>query len=145
MDKRIEIYLPRWVSVLYVGSAVVLIPWIIILAEYLPTRHLATHWDALWVGFDIMLLLTLVVTVYFAIKRKIWVIVSASALATMFVVDVWFDVLTSKPGREQRQAFVSGIIELALAVLTYRLVYHILHHSTEQKDLKVMIRRSHKH
>lgn len=141
MDTRVKVYLPKWASFMYGAMAVILVPWIINLAENLPTRHLARHWDALWVGFDIIMLITMLITVYFMIKRKVWVVISATALATLFLVDVWFDVLTSKPGPEQREALGLGIIEVSLAILTYRLAYHVVHRSTPQKDLKLTTKK----
>jgi hypothetical protein len=133
----IQLNIPKWAIYLYGFMAVVLVPWILILAEYLPNRHLARNWDPLWVGFDIMELLAIVFSVYFMIKRTIWVIMSATALATLLMVDAWFDILTSRPGREEHEAIFSGVIEVSLSLLTYRLVYHILHRTTPQKNLKV--------
>lgn len=139
MEKDIHLYIPRWATILYAALAIILIPWILVLAEYLPARHLDRHWDAIWVGFDVIILITLAITTYFMIKQTIWVIVSATALATLFIVDVWFDVLTSRPGRQEDEAIFSGIIELSLALLTYRLVYQIVRRSIHGKNLKVII------
>lgn len=139
MERAVKIYFPKWVSWFYLLCALFLLPWIVVLAEYLPSRHIVGDWDALWVGFDTLILATIVVTIYFMIRRKIWVIMSASALATLLLVDLWFDLLTAKPGKEQKQAFFMGIIELILSFLTYRLVYHVLHQSTPEKNLKVVM------
>jgi len=117
--------------------ALLLIPWIIVLAEYLPSRHISQHWSTLWVGFDILELITIATTFYFIIRRKVWVIISATALATLLICDAWVDILTSKRGKQIDEAFVSGAIEVTLAFMTFRLVYHILHKSTPRKNLKL--------
>jgi len=139
MDKIKEIYVPKWASYLYALLAIALVPWIILLAQYLPAKHLARHWDALWVGFDIIMLFNIFLTLYFVIHRKIWVIVSAASLATLFIVDAWFDVLTARPGSDERSSIGQAIIELTLSFLTFRLIYHIIHQSTDKKD--IIIRR----
>jgi hypothetical protein len=144
MDKRVKVYLPKWASFIYGAMAVILVPWIIHLAERLPTKHIADHWDTLWVGFDIIMLIIMLITVWFMITRKVWVIVSASALATLFLVDVWFDVLTSKPGKEESEALFFGIIEISLSLLTYRLVYRVVHKATPKKGLKLTTDKRHK-
>ena len=141
MDANVPIYIRRRITLTYIFLAIVLIPWIIVLAQDLPTRHVARHWDALWVGFDTILLIAIIVTVYHMVKRTVWIVVSASALATLFLVDVWFDVLTAKPGKEQKQAIFFGIIELILAGLTYRLVFHVFHHATPQKHIKLIAKK----
>lgn len=141
MEKPVNIYFPRWASMLYAVLAVLLVPWIIILAEYLPSRHIDRNWDSLWVGFDILILLAMVTTVYFMIKRRIWVIMTATALATLLLVDIWFDIMTARPGKERNEAILMGIIEVTLSLLTFKLVYHVLHHSTPEKHLNVVIRK----
>lgn len=137
MDNGIHIYIRRRTIYIYSALAIALVPWIIILAEYLPNRHVARHWDALWVGFDTIMLAAIVLTVWFMFKRTIWVVVSASALATLFLVDVWFDVLTAKPGKEQKEALYLGIIEIFLSFLTYRMVFRLVHHASPNKNIKL--------
>lgn len=137
MDKTADIFFPKWARVLYVALAIVLVPWTFNLAQNLPERHLVHHWDAVWVGFDIMMLLTTAVTIWFIVKERVWVILSATALATLFVVDAWFDILTSRPGRDQKEALFFGLLEIMLAVLTYRLVYIGMSRSIKQKTLSL--------
>ena len=125
MDHENRISLPRWVAVTYAIMAIILIPWIFDLAYNLPTRHIVHHWDAVWVGFDILLVIVLLTTVYFVISNKIWVIISASALATLFIVDAWFDILTSRSGPDLHRALFFGILEIVFAILTFRFVFHV--------------------
>lgn len=143
MDNINHIYVPKWAAVLYGVLAIILIPWILDLAISLPTRHVAWHWDAVWVGFDVLMFLAIAVTLVFMVRRVVWVAISATALATLFVVDAWFDILTAKPGPEQRAAIIFGALEVVLAALTYRLVFHVVHHSTPDKKIKLVAKRRH--
>jgi uncharacterized membrane protein len=120
---------------------IALIPWILNLAQNLPPSHLAEHWDTLWVGFDVLILISVALTAIFIIKRAIWVIMSATAVATLFIVDAWFDIMTSKPGDEQNIAIAFGVLEILLALFTYRLVFHLIHHSTAHKKVKLTTKR----
>jgi hypothetical protein len=138
MEKTVNVYIRRRTTYFYLALAIILIPWIFNLAQTLPSRHLTKHWDALWVGFDILLLVAILLTVYMMLKKTVWLVVSASGLATLFIVDVWFDVVTARPGKEQKEAYFFGVIEIALALLTYRMVYHVLHHSAPEKNLKLI-------
>ena len=123
MEKRIFIF-PRWVTGLYILSAVVLLPWTYALAQKLPERHLAHHWDLAWVGFDIFEVFLLAVTIFLAVKRSIWLPLAATSLATVLVLDAWFDVLTSKPGSQQDLAIILALlVELPLAILTFYFAY----------------------
>lgn len=140
METTTRINFPRWAIILYGALAVILIPWIIFLGIKLPQHHLATHWDAAWVGFDVMILVAMLVTLWFLIKGKVWVGISASVLATLFVVDVWFDVLTARPGSEEKRAIVFGGLELILAALTYRLVFYVVKHSSHSENIKFLSR-----
>lgn len=138
MDQITHVYVPRWAAFLYGTLAVVLVPWIIMLGISLPTRHVAWHWDTVWVGFDVLMLIAMTITLVFMVRRVIWVAISATALATLFIVDAWFDILTSKPGREQQAALLFGVLEIILAALTYRLVFHVMHNSTPDKRFKLV-------
>ena len=134
METTVRVYIPKWAIFIYGILAVVLIPWIFNLAASLPTRHLVHHWDVVWVGFDILMLVTTALTIYFAIAKKVWLTISASALATMFIIDAWFDILTSRPGRELKISIFFGVLEVILAGLTFRLVHHMIKHSTKSRD-----------
>jgi hypothetical protein len=121
--------LPKWLIVLYGASAIILIPWTYNLAENLPRYHLAHDWDVAWVGFDIFMLTLLACTSVFAAKRSIWQALSATSLATMLVIDAWFDVLTSTPGHDQVIALgFAAFIELPMALLTYLMAHGAVSH-----------------
>lgn len=144
MDDIKHVYVPKWAAVLYGALAIVLIPWIVNLAVSLPTRHVSWHWDTVWVGFDVIMFIAMTITLVFMIRRVVWVAISATALATLFIVDAWFDILTAKPGPEQRMAMIFGALEIVLAALTYRLVFHVMHHSTPDKKIKLVAKQKKK-
>ncbi len=133
MVQPTNIYFPKWAAILYGLLAIALVPWIFNLAETLPSRHVARHWDALWVGFDIIIYMALALTLFFAFKKSVWLAVAATALATLFIVDAWFDILTARPGNDQHVSLAFGVLEVVLAVLTYRLVYQIIHRSAKPR------------
>lgn len=135
MDHIKNIYIPKWAGYLYILLAGILIPWTVVLANFLPSKHLSRNWDVLWVGFDTIMLLATLLTLYYIIRRKIWVIISASALATLFIIDAWFDILTSRTGREQQQSIIMGCIEIILAILTYYMVYRIIHQTSDKQSI----------
>lgn len=123
MEKRIFVF-PRWVTGLYVLSAVILIPWTYSLAVNLPDRQLAHHWNAAWIGYDFFMVILLLTTVYLAVKKSIWLPLAATSLATVLMLDAWFDVLTSKPGSQQNYALILAVfVELPLAILTFYFAY----------------------
>jgi hypothetical protein len=72
-----------------------LLPWIVYLAYSLPSRQVSADYDIAWAGFDVMLLVALASTGYFAFRRSRYSATAAAATATLLVVDAWFDVMTT--------------------------------------------------
>jgi hypothetical protein len=140
----VKLNIPRWMVLLYGTLAVLLAPWIVILAEYLPSKHLSHHWATLWVGFDVLELVAIIFTFYFMVKQTVWVVISATALATLLIGDAWVDILTAKPGGQLHEAIFSGFIEVGLSIMTFRLVFHVLHHSTPEKRLNLNMKKGNK-
>ncbi|MDX3225033.1 hypothetical protein [Streptomyces sp. ME19-01-6] len=96
----------------------VLVPWTVYLAVSLPEHYEARHWPMVWVGFDVMLLVTLVgagVAVW--LRRQALVPLSFVA-ATLLLCDAWFDVSLSW-GKDDVWASAASavLVELPLAVL----------------------------
>jgi hypothetical protein len=105
---------------LMVIACLVLIPWIVFLADRLPRRYVARHWDIAWAGFDVLLLAGLLLTAWAAWRRRQILIPSVFVTATLLLCDAWFDVLTSASPSEQRLALVSALlVELPLAALLF--------------------------
>ena len=103
---------------LFAVLALALVPWTVYLAVELPERAVARHYDLAWTGFDVALVLLLGGTAWTAHHRSRYFALTATATATMLVVDAWFDVVTSAPVAEQAVAVVLAVlVELPLAVL----------------------------
>lgn len=110
----------------YTMAGVALIPWTVYLAVTLPRRDVATHYRGAWVGFDVLLAGTIIVTAYFAFRVDSRVQLPATATATLLVVDAWFDVMTAA-GRDARGvALVMAVcIELPAAGFSLWLVRRV--------------------
>lgn len=132
---------PRWVAPAFAVMAAVLLPWIVFLGLTLPARSLSAHWRVAWVGFDIMLLVALASTAWFAYRRSAWVEVAATAAAGMLAMDAWFDVLTAAGGAAFVQALVSAlVIELPLAALSLWIARHAV--EVNERAARFLLARS---
>ena len=129
----------RWVGPAFVLFSVVMVPWTVYLGYSLPTRADSPHYDIAWVGFDVLLLVALAGTGYFAIRRSAYLAIAAAATAALLVVDAWFDIMTS-PRHEIPEAIaLAALIELPLAGLCAWLSYHTEH--LEEQRIVLMSRR----
>src|SRR5947199_9509107 len=107
----------RWIAPLFALAAVALVPWTLLLAKQLPSRHAARHWDVTWVGFDVALSGLLIAVAIAAWRRSPWLEGTAAAAAALLLIDAWFDVTTSASGGELLTALVEAIlVEVPLAV-----------------------------
>ncbi|MEO5708654.1 MAG: hypothetical protein ABIQ59_02375 [Nocardioidaceae bacterium] len=111
---------------LLVGSAAVLVPWIVYLAVTLPPRYVAHNWDVTWVGFDVLLLAMMVATAVLGYLRRQLVVLTAFATGTLLVCDAWFDVMTAH-GDDQAWSVASAfLVELPLAAVLIAGAFQIL-------------------
>lgn len=67
--------------------------WIVYLAISMPTGYRSKAWSAAWVGFDILLLLSLTGTIVAAMLRRQIVVMLAVFTATLLLCDAWFDIV----------------------------------------------------
>jgi hypothetical protein len=100
----------RRLAWLYAAAAVLLLPWIIYLAESLPTRQFDRHYRAAWVGFDIILVFAITRTAYMAFRVDPRVQFAAMATAVLLFVDAWFDVTTSANRAQFLEAVVLALV-----------------------------------
>ena len=107
----------RWAGPAFILFSVVLLPWTIYLSYTLPSHQVSADYDIAWVGFDIMLMLVLASTGYFALRRSRYLAPAAAAMATLLVVDAWFDAVTSPPDQRMLSIALAALIELPLAAL----------------------------
>lgn len=89
----------RWAGPAFALFSLILLPWIAYLAYTLPSRQVSADYDIAWADFDIVLLLALASTGYFALRRSRYLATAAAAAAALLVVDAWFDVMTTLPGQ----------------------------------------------
>jgi hypothetical protein len=97
-------YPGRLVLPLVIGAAG-LLGWIVTLAVRLPERYVAGHWNVAWVGFDVILLASLVATAWAAARRPHLAPAAALVTAVLLLCDAWFDVTTA-----------SGSVDVAVSV-----------------------------
>lgn len=115
--------MPRWVAPGFALAAVCTVPWVVFLAASLPATSRVNDRLA-WVGFDVAEVVMLAVTAYLAWRGKAKVALAATALATMLVVDAWFDVNTSTAGAERDMALGFAVLEVSLAAVSLWIAFH---------------------
>ena len=114
----------RWVVPLFGLAALLLVPWIVVLVQALPSAHRAAHWDIAWAGFDVALALLLFTVAAALWRRSPWLEGAATAAATLLFVDAWFDVVTASTRAELVVSIGEAVlVELPLAVLCLLLAY----------------------
>lgn len=90
--------------------------WIGVLAVTLPRYYRSGGWRGAWVGFDLALLATFVVTGWAAWRRRQVLIICLIVLATLLCCDAWFDVVLDARTKGFELSLMSAIfIELPLA------------------------------
>jgi hypothetical protein len=116
----------RRMALAYAAAAVLLIPWTVYLAVTLPRRDIDTHYRGAWVGFDILLVATILLTAYYAFRMDDRVQLPAMATATLLVVDAWFDVMTAGRRSNLYQAVLMAVcIEIPAALFSLYLARRV--------------------
>ncbi len=127
--RKFKLALPEWVPLLYGLACLILIPWTIFLAYLLPRKYVSRNWDVAWVGFDIFEIVLFALTAILAVKKSIWTALTSAMLSMVIIIDAWFDILTSRPGRPQFRSILEAvIIELPLAIISLYLAIAIFKH-----------------
>jgi hypothetical protein len=102
---------------LALSAAIALIPWTIYLGLTLPQSYTAQHWQATWVGFDVLLLAFMIATAVLGFARHHLLTLFAFATGVLLVCDAWFDVLTAKRGDFTLSVLTAALGELPLAAV----------------------------
>src|SRR5690349_16940898 len=129
----------RWTGPLFVLFSVVLLPWTDYLSESLPPRQVSPNYDVAWAGFDVLFMVALASTVYFALRRSRYLAVTAASTATLLVVDTWFDCLTTPTHQLWQSILLAVFIELPLAAVCAWLSYHT--EQLSQQRIVLLLRR----
>ena len=102
---------------LALSAAIALIPWTIYLGLTLPQSYSAQHWQATWVGFDVLLLVFMIATAVLGFARHHLLTLFAFATGVLLVCDAWFDVLTARRGDFTVSVLFAALGELPLAAV----------------------------
>jgi hypothetical protein len=109
---------PRWLGLVFLLLAALTLGWVVELWATLPYRDVSAHYRLAWVGFDAMLAFVLWRTGWLAWRGRDHVELPAVAAATLLVVDMWFDIVTSSHPKDRLLAIASAVlVEVPLAVL----------------------------
>ena len=110
----------RWFRMEYVPVAcgLALLPWLAVLADSLPATAVASNWRTVWIGLDAAEAVALIATGLLAVRGHRLHPLTATAAATLLLVDAWFDTMTAAPGADQVSAAAMALgAELPLAAV----------------------------
>jgi hypothetical protein len=97
-----------------------LLPWTLWLGLSLPSRKLAEHWDLAWVGFDLVLAVSLLATAFTLVQHSPLLEAFAAATGALLLADAWFDIVTASSTKERWFAVGLAIVgELPLAAVCF--------------------------
>jgi hypothetical protein len=100
-----------------VVCAVVLACWGVYLGATLHQHYLVRRWGLAWMGLDVAEAAALLGTALLLWRRSMFAALAAASTSTLFLVDAWFDVVTSKQGVDNAMALGLAIFaELPLSV-----------------------------
>jgi len=116
----------KFVSILFLVSVVVLIPWTVFLGLTLPLKYHASHWRLLWTGFDAALITVLLLAAWAAWYRRQILAALAVVAGTLLFSDAWFDMVTSFGHRNEWLTLLTGFgVELPLGAFFFWLYRRI--------------------
>jgi hypothetical protein len=107
--------LKRWLLVLLGAGAVLLVPWMVVLALTLPGSTEVRHWSLAWIGLDVLMAAGCAATALLGLRADPRARLTASATAAVAVLDAWFDITTSRSGDDLVQALACAVAEAGLA------------------------------
>jgi hypothetical protein len=117
---------PR-LALLYFVSAIVLVPWTVLLFLILPGRERAAHWDVAWGGFDALLIIVFTGCAVRILRLSPRSAVVTAVAGTLLVTDAWFDVMLAATTRDVVIALLMAfLVELPMAALCFRTCFRVL-------------------
>ena len=99
------------------GATIALIPWLVYLAYNLPEKYVAHHWEATWVGFDILLLMFIAATALLGYLRRQLLVFTAFTSGVLLICDAGVDVMTAAPDDMWLSLVIAALAEVPLAVV----------------------------
>ncbi|OBK40826.1 hypothetical protein A5658_20480 [Mycobacterium sp. 1245111.1] len=102
---------------LMVGGTIALIPWMIYLAVTLPDNYVAHNWPATWIGFDCVLIISMIATALLGWLRRQLVILPAFTTGVLLICDAWFDIMTAGPHQVWLSVLTAALANVPLAAI----------------------------
>ncbi|GAA2010583.1 hypothetical protein GCM10009839_00630 [Catenulispora yoronensis] len=133
---------PHWTGWLLLVLGFFTLPWTANLAVYLPDKSEAAHYNASWVGFDLLLCALLIRTGWSLLRRRAYVEVTAGMTAVMLLIDAWFDVLSAPTFKEFVFALVLALgVEVPLALFCLWVSVRAEYERRRREDLMSTVAR----
>jgi hypothetical protein len=105
----------KWPWALLGAAAALLVPWMMMLALTLPGRAQVDNWPLAWIGLDALMAVGCAATALLGLRGDARARLTASATASVAVLDAWFDITTSRTGAPLAEALLCAVAEGALA------------------------------
>ncbi|MEU0007070.1 hypothetical protein ABZ079_23020 [Streptomyces sp. NPDC006314] len=105
----------KWILRALGAAAVLLVPWMVVLAVTLPGSTQVGNWRLAWIGLDALMAAGCATTALLGLRGDPRARLTASATASVAVLDAWFDITTAQAGGALVQALVCAVAEGALA------------------------------
>jgi hypothetical protein len=100
-----------------VACAIGLACWIVYLGVSLDQHYVVRRWGLAWMGLDIAEAVGLLGTALLLGRRSVFAAVASASTSTLFLVDAWFDMVTSKQGLDYAVALGLGFFgEMPLGI-----------------------------
>jgi len=97
-------------------ATALLVPWTAYLALSLPEHYESHAWRLTWVGFDVLLMVLLGLTAFFAWRKRMLVVLTSFAAGVLLLADAWFDVTTADRDTVQLSLASAIVVEIPLAI-----------------------------
>jgi len=126
-NRLVRFRIPPFNVIFFIFGSIITVPWTIYLSQSLPTRHTFRHWDIAWVGLDILLIASLLITGVLTYLKSLWVVIAASATSMLLLIDAWFDLTGAHKGLELHEAEAAALLfELPIAIISLHVAYTAL-------------------
>ncbi|MGW3207328.1 hypothetical protein [Streptomyces sp. NPDC001135] len=105
----------KWPWVLLGAAGALLVPWMVVLAVTLPGSTEVDNWPLAWIGLDVLMATGCSATALLGLRGDARARLTASATASVAVLDAWFDITTAGTGAPLAEALLCAVAEGALA------------------------------
>jgi hypothetical protein len=131
MAHKVPASRPGRFALILIVAAIFEAIWTFFLGWRLPRHYIANHWDAAWVGIDVGEIILLMACAWAAWRRRAILILFAPMVATLLLIDAWFDVTTARRGAIGQSWLLALGLEVPAAIfffwITGRSVRQLVH------------------